>query len=210
MFEPHELVGRSFLMPHNPDGTRERATVIGYEQEESPGIDVMENFQKELDQQSARVKFKARVGAEGLERYVEWSDMCEFVEEQIQHEDQTWNFRKIIGHRRDLGPRDKPQIQIEWESGEITFEPITEFYKDEPWLLAEYAQEKGLIDDWERRCPRLKLHRHAKNAQKMMRVINQAKRQSYQNTPIYMFGVKVPRNHEQAVKFDEKNGEIST
>eukprot|EP00975_Prorocentrum_lima_P054579 11444298-Prorocentrum_lima.AAC.1 len=40
----------------------------------------------------------------------------------------------------------------------------------------------------------------------MMRVINQAKRQSYQNTPIYMFGVKVPRNHEQAVKFDEENG----
>eukprot|EP00985_Skeletonema_marinoi_P024786 scaffold17570_cov131-Skeletonema_marinoi.AAC.1 len=81
----------------------------------------------------------------------------DFVEEQIQHEDKTWNFRKIIGHRRDLGPRDKPQIQIEWESGEITFEPITEFYKDEPWLLSEYAQEKGLIEDWERRCPRLKL-----------------------------------------------------
>eukprot|EP00985_Skeletonema_marinoi_P006359 scaffold2754_cov151-Skeletonema_marinoi.AAC.1 len=39
MFEPHELVGRSFLMPHNQDGTRDRATVIGYEQEESPGID---------------------------------------------------------------------------------------------------------------------------------------------------------------------------
>ena len=37
-------------------------------------------------------------------------------------------------------------------------------------------------------------------------MINQAKRQSYQNTPIYMFGVKVPRNHEQAVKFDEENG----
>jgi len=206
MFEPHELVGRSFLMPHNQDGTRDRATVIGYEQEESPGIDVMENFQKELDERPARIKFKAKVGAEGLERYVEWSDMCDFVEEQIQHEDKTWNFRKIIGHRRDLGPRDKPQIQIEWESGEITFEPITEFYKDEPWLLSEYAQEKGLIEDWERRCPRLKLRRHAKNAQKMMRVINQAKRQSYQNTPIYMFGVKVPRNHEQAVKFDEENG----
>eukprot|EP00984_Skeletonema_dohrnii_P014343 scaffold6007_cov89-Skeletonema_dohrnii-CCMP3373.AAC.1 len=88
MFEPHELVGRSFLMPHNPDGTRERATVIGYEQEESPAIDVMENFQKELDKQSQRVKFKAKVGVEGLERYVEWSDMCEFVEEQIQHDDQ--------------------------------------------------------------------------------------------------------------------------
>eukprot|EP00984_Skeletonema_dohrnii_P020732 scaffold10166_cov81-Skeletonema_dohrnii-CCMP3373.AAC.1 len=89
-------------MPHNPDGTRDRATVIGYEQEESPAIDVMEQFQKDLERRPERIKFKAKVGVEGLERYVEWNDMCEFVEEQIQHEDQTWNFRKIIGHRRDL------------------------------------------------------------------------------------------------------------
>eukprot|EP00984_Skeletonema_dohrnii_P017565 scaffold8043_cov92-Skeletonema_dohrnii-CCMP3373.AAC.2 len=115
----------------------------------------------------------------------------------------------ISGRSLDIGRsslRKKPQIQIEWESGEITFEPITEFYKDEPWLLAEYAQEMGLIDDWERRYPRLKLCRHAKNTKKMMRVINQSKCQSYQNTPIYMFCVKVLRNHKQAARFDEENG----
>ncbi|KAL7490750.1 hypothetical protein ACHAWT_000281, partial [Skeletonema menzelii] len=206
MFEPHELVGRSILMEPNPDGTRSRATIIGYEQDDSMDDDVMDAFQRDLENHERRIKFKVKVGSTGMEEYMEWSDMCEFVEEQIQNEDTTWNFRKIIGHKRDLRSREKPQIQVLWESGEITFEPITEFYKDEPWLLAEYAAEKGLIDDWEKRCPRLKLRRHAKNAEKLLRKIHQAKIRSYQTTPIYMFGVKVPRNHEQAVKFDEENG----
>ena len=38
--------------------------------------------------------------------------------------------------------------------------------------------------------------------------MNAAKRKSFKDTPIYMFGVKVPRNHEQAIQFDEENGNI--
>ena len=208
MFEPQELVGRSFLMEPKPDGTRSRAKIIGYEEEDGieGDVDVMDAFQRDLELQEKRIKFKVKVGSTGLEEYVEWNEMCDFVEEQIQHEDDTWNFRRIMGHKRDLKAREKPQVQILWENGEVTFEPITEFYKDNPWVLAEYAKEKGLLDDWERRCPRLKLKRHAKNADKLLQGIHKAKLRSYTETPIYMFGVKVPRNHQQAVQFDEENG----
>eukprot|EP00984_Skeletonema_dohrnii_P037462 scaffold39546_cov344-Skeletonema_dohrnii-CCMP3373.AAC.1 len=124
----------------------------------------------------------------------------------MMQEDQTWRFRKIVGHKRDLKSREKPQVLIMWESGEITYEPIDEIYRADPYLLAEYAQDADLLDDWERRVPKLKLRKHAKNAKKMMRMINQAKLKSYRDTPVYMYGVKVPRNHEQAIQFDLENG----
>ena len=213
MFSPDELLGRTFLMPHEADGTRDRATIIGYEtQAESPFDDddgreeAIAEYQRKLEEEPARIKFKVRRGSNQLEEYVEWHQMCEFIEEQIQHEDKSWNFRKIVGHKRNLKSREIPQILILWESGEITYEPITTIYDADPFLVAQYAQDAGLIEEWQKRCPRLKLRKHAKNAKKMFRRINQSKLKSFKDSPIYMFGVKVPRNHKQAVKFDQDNG----
>lgn len=208
-FSPEEMIGRSFLMNHNPDGTRDRATIVGYEKEVEEGYeedleDAMREFNRGLEE--ARTRFKVKVGRTGLEEYVEWNDMCEFVEEQIQHEDKSWNFRKIIGHKRNLKPREAPKILILWEDGSITYEPITLICQTEPYLVAEYARDSGMLDTWHEKYPRLKLKQYAKNTQKLLRRMNQAKMKSYKNTPIYMFGVKVPRNHDQAVQFDEENG----
>ena len=207
MFSPEELIGRTFLMKQREDGTRDRATIIGVEQPDTdPSTDPLDDFEELLDQQRIRTKFKVKVGSTQFEEYVGWSDMCDFIEEQIQHEDQTWNFRKIVGHKTGQTKREIPEILILWESGEITYEPITEICKADAYLVAEYALEKKLLDQWHKRCPKLKLKQKAANTNKMMRMINAAKMESYRNTPIYMFGVKVPRNHQQAVKFDEENG----
>jgi len=51
----------------------------------------------------------------------------------------------------------------------------------------------------------LKLKQKAKNAKKLIRQINQTKCISYKTAPVYMFGFKVPRNHEQAVRIDREN-----
>ncbi len=67
----------------------------------------------------------------------------------------------------------------------------------------------GLLDEWQKQCPRLKLKELANNSKKLVWMVNEAKHKSFKNTPpIYMFGVKVPRNQEQAVQFDEENGNI--
>ena len=68
--------------------TRSRAKILDYE---AIGDD-MDKFNEELERQESRIKFRVEVGGiEGMEEYVEWSDMCEFIEEQCQEEDgQTW------------------------------------------------------------------------------------------------------------------------
>jgi hypothetical protein len=40
----------------------------------------------------------------------------------------------------------------------------------------------------------------------MIPLVNQAKLKSYQSTPKFMFGYKVPRNYKETVLFDQQNG----
>ena len=204
MISPEELVGRTFLMNVREDGTRSRAKIIDFDG--NADIDPMDKYESELERQPERIRFRVKVGDTETEEFVSWSDMCEFIEEQSQEEDGTWRFRKIVGHKKDLQRGQKPELLIMWESGEITYEPIREIHKSDPYLVAEYARDAGVIDDWDSRCKGLHLKRYAKNSKKLVRMINQAKLKSYRETPVYMYGVKVPRNHEQAMQFDLENG----
>ena len=190
------------MLPPEDDRQRFRAKIIDYEELSKK----MQEFESDLDREPTRVRFKIEVGDEKFEDYVEWDELCDFIEEQVANENGTWNFRKICGHKKDLKARETPEVLIQWESGEITFEPITSIYDADPYLLAEYALDNDLLDEWQKRCPRLKLKSKARNVKKMMRMINQAKLRSYREGPVYMYGYQVPRNHEEAVRLDIANG----
>ena len=67
-------------------------------------------------------------------------------------------FRAIIGHAGPLKATDpnwkgsKDNVQIEWGTGEITFEPLSVIAADDPITWAAYMKEKKLynLDGWKR------------------------------------------------------------
>ena len=69
-----------------------------------------------------------------------------------------YKFRAIIGHEDPLKATDpnwkgsKWNVQIEWETGEITYEPLSVIAADDPITCAAYAKEKNLynLDGWKR------------------------------------------------------------
>ena len=71
---------------------------------------------------------------------------------------ELYQFRAIIGHEGPLkatGPNwkgSKWNVQIEWETGEITFEPLSVMAADDPITCAAYAKENNLynLDGWKR------------------------------------------------------------
>ena len=89
-------------------------------------------------------------------------------------------------------------VRIEWENGEITYEPLDIVGKDDPVTCAIYAREHGLLDKpgWKR------FKGIAKREQKMLRQVNQAKLRSYRITPKYKFGYVVPRDYAHAEQLD--------
>ena len=188
------MLNRTFLLPPEEDGTRRRARIT----------EIVEDFSGQLDSNPSRVKFKAKVGENKFDELVEYNDLMELINEQAPLDDGTWRFRKILDHRRPKSKREKWQVLIEWESGERTWEPISSIYTGDKYVLAEYARDNGLLDEWE--SPRMKLKAAAKNSKKLLRLVNQAKLKSYKNTPVYKNGHKVPRNHQQAMELDRING----
>ena len=99
----------------------------------------------------------------------------------------------------DLGYRgSKYNILVKWETGEQTFEPtknIAETYNGK-LALATYARKNNLLE-----FPGWKfLKKLAKRGKKLVRLVNQAKLQSFRHTPVYMYGYLVPRNYEQAIE----------
>ena len=118
-----------------------------------------------------------------------------------------YRFRAIIGHKGPLKATDpnwkgrKWNVQIEWETGEITFEPLSVIAADDPITCAAYAKEKNLynLDEWKR-------FRHLiKKEKQLTRAIKQSKIRQVRHAKKYMFGFLIPRNYTEALEFDKAN-----
>ena len=128
--------------------------------------------------------------------------------EKDETEEGLWRFKSITGHQGPLSKTDKAymgsryNVLVNWETGESTHEPLHIIAADDPVSCAIYAKENNLLEQegWKR------FKRLAKRQKKLVRLLNQAKLQSFRTKPIYMFGHIVPRNHDQAMELDEKNG----
>ena len=64
---------------------------------------------------------------------------------------ELFKFRAIIGYQGPLAATDpdwkgsKYNVQVEWETGEITFEPLSIIAADDPVTCAAYAKEHDLL-----------------------------------------------------------------
>ena len=197
-FDPSDLINRSYLGHEEEDGTLLRKRIT----------ELVEEYEGQLEKDPKRVKYRSVTDATGFEEVVEHSDICQFIEEQEQRNDGTWKFQTILGDRTVKGRgkrgKNKHEILLEWESGERTWEPIRTLWPTQKYLLAEYAQENGKLDAWNSKSMPIK--KIAKQNKLMVRMVNKAKLESYKNNTTYMFGYEVPRNHEQAMELDRKNG----
>ena len=116
----------------------------------------------------------------------------------------------LIGHEGPLKATDpnwkgsKWNVQIEWETGEITFEPLSVIAVDDPITCAAYATCKReepvyILDGWKR-------FRHLiKEEKQLTRAIKQSKIRQVRDAKKYMCGFLIPRNYTEALEFDKAN-----
>ena len=81
-------------------------------------------------------------------------------------------------------------------------EPLDFIAEDAKLDLAVYAKENDLLDKpgW------IRFRDLAKNEKKTLRLIKQARLRSFQTAPKYMYGFKIPKNYNEAVELDVRNG----
>jgi hypothetical protein len=194
-------------MPEAQDGTRVRATILGM-------IDDQKNAGRSDD---AFVKLRIRIGDSAVEDIITYNEIADFIEDDESFTgQQLWKFKNILAHKKVS--RSSPDyrgsswnVLVEWEDGSKTWEPL---YTKNPELggiwhtdrvtVAIYARENGLVGEAGWNLPGMKSM--TKNQKKFDRTVKQAKLHSFRTKPMYMFGFQVPRNHEQAMELDRKNG----
>ena len=151
-FDPDDLKGRTFLLPPQENGERLRAKVTKK---------VVEEIEAADGNRIPNINFILDIGEGKVEELITYNqllDHLEQAEEQDNSMDQElYKFRAIIGDEGPLKVADpnwkdssKWNAQIEWETGEITFEPLSVIAADDPITCAAYAKEKNLynLDGW--------------------------------------------------------------
>ena len=145
--------------------------------------------------QSDKINFHLDVWPGRAEAIMSYVQILDHLDQQEQQED-LFKFRAITGHEGPLSPQDenykgsKYNVMVEWETGEITDEPLSLIAADDPVTCAEYAKKHDLLhlDGWK------KLKHIAKNQKQLTRAINQSKIRQVRRSAVYQFGFLIPKD----------------
>ena len=193
-FDPSDLIGRTFLLPPEENGERHRAKVTRQ---------VVEIIDQDNGKRVENINFILDFGNGEVEELISYNQLLEHIE----NAQEPYRFRAIIGHQSPLLASDpdwkgsKYNVQVEWETGEITFEPLSIIAADDPVTCAAYAKENDLLalEGWHR------FRSLAKKDKVLARAIKQSKIRQVRRSQTYMFGYLIPRNYMEAMQFDSEN-----
>ena len=126
------LLGRSFLLPPEDNGERHMATIIDIDDHGQPLEDI-----------------KLKINKDEAEEIMSYNQLMDYIQKGTDAEedpDSLFKFRDIVAHQGPLESTDpnhkgsKYNVMVEWESGEITYEPLRLISKDDPITCAVYAK----------------------------------------------------------------------
>ena len=134
------LLGRSFLLPPEDNGERHMVKIIDIDDHGQPLEDI---------------KFKLKINKDQAEEIMSYNQLMDYIQKGTDAEedpDSLFKFRDIVAHQGPLESTDpnhkgsKYNVMVEWESGEVTYEPLTLISKDDPITCAVYTKKHDLLD----------------------------------------------------------------
>ena len=195
---PDELIGRTFLLPPNQKGERQRASI------KQKVIEISEK----LDEDQRQHQLLLDVGQGRSQAIISYNQALNYLEKDNQEDDSLYNFRAITDHHGPLKKSDPNyngslyNVMVEWDTGEITEEPLSIIPQDDPVTCAAYAKKHNLLHlpEWN------KLKHIAQHQKTLTRAINQTKIRQVRRSATYLFGYLIPRDNKQALELDKLNG----
>ena len=170
IFDPTDLVGRTFLMDPQENGERYHTKIL----------EVSVESEEQLAKHPDHIKFVCSVNDDMYEEILTHNEILEYIpksEEQDADQAIMWKFKHIAGHQGPLKKgnpgynESKFNVLLEWETGESMYEPLDVIAANDPVTCAIYAKEKGLLNEpgWRR------FKSITKCESRLLRMTNQAK-----------------------------------
>ena len=194
-----DLIGKTIL-PKTPDEDGEKLI------EEI--IKVHDDHMKGMQRHPDAIRLRVKCGDEEYNKIVDYNEALQFIEEQQPDGDGNYAFKRIIDHE---GPFEKGKgnwmgskynLLVEYDDGQIQWTKMDNLIPFANSALAAYGKAHNLLDKpgWKR------FKRAARRQERMINTIRTNRIQSFHRAPIYMFGVRVPRNHQEAMQLDKLEG----
>ena len=171
------LLGRSFLLPPEDNGEHHMAKIIDIDDHGQPLEDI---------------KFKLKINKDQAEEIMSNNQLMDYIQKGADP-DSLFRFRDIVAHQ---GP-----LEVEWESGEVTYEPLTLISKDDPITCAVYAKKHDLHDTTGWKHPK----RYAKTSKRLIRAVKQSRIRQVRASARYQHGFQVPKDYNDAIRLDKEN-----
>ena len=189
------LLGRSFLLPPEDNGECHLAKIIDIDDHGQPLEDI---------------KFKLKINKDQAEKIMSYNQLMDYIQKGTDPEedpDSLFKFRDIVAHQGPLESTDpdhkgsKYNVMVEWESGQVTYEPLTLISKDDPITCAVYVKKHDLLDTtgWKH------LKRYAKTSKRLIRAVKQSRTCQVRASARYQHGFQVPKDYNDAIRLDKKN-----
>ena len=189
------LLGRSFLVPPEDNGEHHMAKIIDIDDHGQPLEDI---------------KFKLKINKDQAEEIMSYNQLMDYIQKGTDAEedpDSLFKFRDIVVHQGPLESTDpnhkgsKYNVMVEWESGEVTYEPLTLISKDDPITCAAYAKKHDLHDTtgWKH------LKRYTKTSKRLIRAVKQSRIRQVRASARYQHGFQVPKDYNDAIRLDKEN-----
>ena len=142
------------------------------------------------------IKFKLKINKDQTEEILTYNQLMDYIQKGTDAEedpDSLFTFRDIVAHQ---GP-----LEVEWESGEVTYEPLTLISKDDPITCAVYAKKHDLLDTTGWKHPK----RYAKTSKRLIRAVKQSRIRQVRASARYQHGFQVPKDYNDAIRLDKGN-----
>jgi hypothetical protein len=141
-FDTGDLVGRIFLMEEDDDGLRYRACII----------EVLDDHETNVANNPILKKFKCLAGEDEFKEILYYNKVMKHIEKDDDDGETFWENKRISGHEAPLNKNhsswkgDKYNVKVEWENGEVSYEPLHTIAADDPVTCAINAKDHGLLD----------------------------------------------------------------
>ena len=188
------LLGRSFLLPPEDNEEHHMAKIIDIDDHGQPLEDI---------------KFKLKINKDQAEEIMSYNQLMDYIQKGTDAEedpDSLFKFRDIVAHQGPLESIDPDQkgskynVMVEWDSGEVTYEPLTLISKEDPINCAVYAKKHDLLDTTGWNHPK----RHAKISKRPIRAVKQSWIRQVRASARYQHGFQVPKDYNDAIRLDKE------
>ena len=153
------------------------------------------------------INFLLDVGQERSQAIISYNQVLNYLEKENQEDESLYKFRAITDHHGPLKKNDPNynsslyNVMVEWQTGEITEEPLSINAHDNPVSCAAYANEHSLLH-----LPKWNMLKNmAKHQKTLARAINQTKTRQVRRSATYQFGYLIPRDYKHALELDKIN-----